>query len=88
MKNEKCKIKEDSLLKDIPDGAYMYFVHSYFVEPEDKTVTQAETDYGVKFTSVVCKNNVYGTQFHPEKSQELGLKILSNFVNGFPLSRE
>lgn len=68
------------VLKGVPDGAYMYFVHSYYVKPEDKEVILTTTDYGIDFVSSVCRDNIYGFQFHPEKSQELGLKILKNFV--------
>jgi len=74
------KKKECSLLKNIPDEAYMYFVHSYYVEPEDETVIAAKTEYGAEFTSMICKDNMCGMQFHPEKSQELGLRILESFV--------
>ena len=68
------------LLKDVPNDSYMYFVHSYYVKPEDKNVVLTTTDYGVKFTSAVAIDNIYGLQFHPEKSQTVGLKILKNFV--------
>jgi len=71
--------KEVPIFKGIPDGSYFYFVHSYYVEPEDKTVVAATTDYGIRFTSVVWKDNLYATQFHPEKSQALGLRLLKNF---------
>lgn len=70
-----------AILKGIPNGSYMYFVHSYFVLPKDKNVILTTTDYGINFTSGVCKDNIYGFQFHPEKSQALGLKILKNFVD-------
>lgn len=69
------------LLKGIPEGTSVYFVHSYYAVPDDNGCVAARTDYGVKFPSVICSNNIYATQFHPEKSQELGLKILRNFVN-------
>jgi glutamine amidotransferase len=68
------------LLKDIAENSYVYFCHSYYPEPKDRNVIAATTDYGVDFTSVVWKDNIYGVQFHPEKSQEIGLKILKNFV--------
>jgi len=68
------------ILKNVPNGSYMYFVHSYYVKPEDKSVILTTTDYGIRFVSGICKDNIYGFQFHPEKSQELGLKILRNFV--------
>lgn len=72
--------KECSLLKDIPDGTYMYFVHSYYVEPEDENLVVTWTDYGLKFASFIWKDNIYAMQFHPEKSQEMGLRILKNFA--------
>lgn len=68
------------VLKGIPDNAYMYFVHSYYVKPEDKSAILTTTDYGIKFVSGIAKENIYGFQFHPEKSQALGLKMLENFV--------
>lgn len=58
----------------------MYFVHSYYAAPKDKKDIFTTTDYGIRFASGVCKDNVYGLQFHPEKSQALGLKILENFI--------
>lgn len=77
---EAGKIKECPLLKDIADGTYMYFVHSYYAQPEDNTLTAAWTDYGIKFASMICRDNIYAVQFHPEKSQEMGLRILKNFA--------
>ncbi len=68
------------LLRDVPNGGYTYFVHSYYCAPSDDSVTLARTDYGVEFTSIVGRDNVWGTQFHPEKSQSVGLKILANFI--------
>lgn len=73
--------KDCPLLKDIPDGSYMYFAHSYYVQPKDSDVTTTETNYGVNFSSMIWDNNIFGVQFHPEKSQKFGLKILENFVN-------
>lgn len=58
----------------------MYFVHSYYVAPEDRSVILTTTDYGLNFVSGICKDNIYAFQFHPEKSQETGLRILKNFV--------
>jgi glutamine amidotransferase len=68
------------ILKGIPDGSYVYFVHSYYVKPKDKKAVLTTTDYGMDFVSGVCRDNIYGLQFHPEKSQALGLKLLENFV--------
>ncbi len=73
-------IKNDGpLFMGIPDKSYFYFVHSFYVAPEDSTIIAATTDYGVEFTSAVCRDNVYAVQFHPEKSQTLGLQLLKNF---------
>lgn len=68
------------LLKGVGTDANVYFCHSYYPCPKDNTVVAASTDYGITFSSVVWKENIYGVQFHPEKSQEVGLKILENFV--------
>ena len=68
------------ILDGVPDGSYMYFVHSYYVEPEDKGVVLCETEYGDNFTSAIQKDNIYAFQFHPEKSQKFGLNIIKNFT--------
>ncbi len=68
------------LLAGLADGVYCYFVHSYYVVPKDQSVIAAETDYGGPFCSVIRNNNLYATQFHPEKSQRDGLKMLANFA--------
>jgi imidazole glycerol-phosphate synthase subunit HisH len=67
------------IFRGIEDGSSVYFVHSYYVVPEDPEVTATETDYGLSFCSSIWKDNVMATQFHPEKSQQVGLKILKNF---------
>jgi glutamine amidotransferase len=67
------------LMNGIRDGVYVYFVHSYHVVPEDKKAIVTTTDYGISFASTIWKDNIYATQYHPEKSQEIGLKILENF---------
>jgi glutamine amidotransferase len=66
-------------LQDIPDRSHVYFVHSFHVVPEDKNVIATTTDYGMEFVSSIWKDNVLAVQFHPEKSQELGLSILKRF---------
>jgi len=71
--------KEVPFLQDIEDESYFYFVHSYYVIPEDESIVATTTNYGVKFVSSICHNNIFACQFHPEKSQELGLKILRRF---------
>ncbi|MFH1199220.1 MAG: imidazole glycerol phosphate synthase subunit HisH [Candidatus Omnitrophota bacterium] len=68
------------LLKDIPEGANVYFCHSYYPEPKDKKVIAATCNYNSDFAAVVCQDNVYGAQFHPEKSQDVGLIMLKNFI--------
>lgn len=68
------------ILKGIAEGTYVYFVHSYYVVPKDAQVIATETDYGGPFCSMIWRDNVYATQFHPEKSQSEGLRILKNFA--------
>jgi glutamine amidotransferase len=68
------------LLEGIADGTYVYFVHSYYVAPADAQVIATETDYGGPFCSMIWRDNVYATQFHPEKSQAEGLRMLKNFA--------
>ena len=69
------------LLEGIPDGSYFYFVHSYYPAPMTSEDTLAETTYGECFTSVVERGNIYGCQFHPEKSGKPGAALLSNFMD-------
>jgi len=71
---------DDPLLEGVPSGAYAYFVHSYYVVPSDESLVMCTTDYGVEFVSGCARENVWGIQFHPEKSQAVGLQVLSNFV--------
>ena len=78
VKGQGARVK---ILDGVKDGSFMYFVHSYYVEPKDKDAILCQTDYGGNFTSGIHKDNVYGFQFHPEKSQSIGLKIVENFVN-------
>jgi glutamine amidotransferase len=66
-------------LQDVPDNGHFYFVHSFHVVPEDKSVIATTTPYGIEFVSSVWKDNILAVQFHPEKSQELGLSILKRF---------
>ncbi|WP_366924969.1 imidazole glycerol phosphate synthase subunit HisH [Metallumcola ferriviriculae] len=71
--------KEEPMLKGVNDGDYFYFVHSYYVQPEDDDVIIAASDYGFEFPALVGRDNLMGIQFHPEKSSNLGLQILKNF---------
>ncbi len=64
----------------VPDGAYFYFVHSYFAAPRDRASVAGETEYGVWFPSVLARDNIVATQFHPEKSGDLGLRLYANFL--------
>jgi glutamine amidotransferase len=79
-KSQATSHKVCPLLEGIKDDSYVYFCHSYYVVPDDKSVIAARTDYGVQFTSMLWKDNLYGVQFHPEKSQNVGIQILKNFV--------
>lgn len=76
----KLQNRDCPLFKGIPGDPYVYFCHSYYADPQDKEVVAATCDYGVNFSAIVWKNNFFGVQFHPEKSQATGLKILKNFV--------
>jgi glutamine amidotransferase len=73
-------VKQTEIFEGVDDEAYVYFVHSLYPVPAEKEIVIAETDYGVTFTSAIAEKNVYGTQFHPEKSGDVGLKILKNFA--------
>ncbi len=77
--------REHPVFEGIPDGSYFYFVHSYYPRPEDEGVVIAETEYGLCFAAVVGRDNLIATQFHPEKSGEMGLRLYANFLR---LARE
>ena len=77
--------KDDGVFKGIENGAFVYFVHSYYVNPQDKDIISTYTDYSVDFASSLEYENVVGLQFHPEKSQEVGLRILANFKEKYKL---
>ena len=79
--NEIEIVKESKIFKDIQNKSHMYFVHSYEFVPEDKSVISATTDYSSKIVCSIEKDNLFGTQFHPEKSDKTGLKIIENFLN-------
>ena len=74
-------VKDSKIFKDVENNSHMYFVHSYELIPEDKDVISATTDYSSKVVCSVEKDNIFGTQFHPEKSDKVGLKIINNFIN-------
>jgi len=77
--NQIRKQGEPRHLRGINDGVFVYFVHSYYVAPADASLMATTTEYGVEFTSAIARDNVFATQYHPEKSQTVGLKILENF---------
>ena len=79
--NQLKTLKKSKIFKNIENDSHMYFVHSYEFIPEDKSVIIATTDYSSKIVCAVEKDNIFGTQFHPEKSDKLGLKIIENFIN-------
>jgi glutamine amidotransferase len=72
---------KSNLLKGIPQDSWVYFVHSYHIEPQDDKLIAAVTDYGSKLPVVIERSNLFGTQFHPEKSGKIGAQIMKNFVN-------
>ena len=78
--NEINIIKESKIFKDIGDKSHMYFVHSYEFIPDDKSVISATTDYSSNIVCSIEKGNIFGTQFHPEKSDKIGLQIIKNFI--------
>ena len=78
--NEINIIKDSKIFKDVENNSHMYFVHSYEFIPKDKNVISATTDYSSNIICSVEKENIFGTQFHPEKSDKMGLKIIENFI--------
>ena len=74
-------VKESRIFRDIKNNSHMYFVHSYEFIPQDKNVISATTDYSSNIVCSIEKENIFGTQFHPEKSDKIGLKIIENFIN-------
>ena len=79
--NEINIMKNSKIFKNIENKSHMYFVHSYEFLPEDKNVISATTDYSSNIVCSIEKENIFGTQFHPEKSDKIGLKIVDNFIN-------
>lgn len=82
--NRVRQIRSHALFSGVPDGAYFYFVHSYFAQPADARVVVGESEHGVCFTCAVARDNIFATQFHPEKSAASGLKLYENFVRWNP----
>ena len=79
--NEINIVKDSKIFKNLDKNSHMYFVHSYEFIPDDKKVISATTDYSTNIVCAVEKENIFGTQFHPEKSDKLGLKLIDNFLN-------
>lgn len=73
--------QKGTIFKDIPENSYVYFVHSYYLEAEEPDTVATVTNYGIDFHSAVGRNNIFATQFHPEKSGDVGLQILRNFAS-------
>jgi glutamine amidotransferase len=73
-------VKQHAIFEGVDDGSYFYFVHSYYPQPADPDVVIGETEYGVTFASVIARDNIVATQFHPEKSGEAGLRMYANFL--------
>jgi glutamine amidotransferase len=80
--NRVRQVREHAIFDGIEDEAYFYFVHSYYPAPEDRDVVIGETEYGVTFASVLARDNIVATQFHPEKSAKAGLRMYANFLGG------
>ncbi|SEB57314.1 imidazole glycerol phosphate synthase subunit HisH [Paraburkholderia caballeronis] len=78
------EVRPHALWDGVPDGSYFYFVHSYYVVPDNPEHTVGETPYGAPFTSAVARDNIFATQFHPEKSAAAGLRLYRNFVHWNP----
>jgi glutamine amidotransferase len=78
------EIKNECPILEGMDNEFMYFVHSYYVNPDDKNIIAATINYGIDVPAVICRENIFATQFHPEKSGEKGLQILKNFVKLIP----
>ena len=72
--------EESGLLDGLTERSYVYFVHSYYCAPSEDDTVIGSVDYGIEFAAIVQQGNIYGVQFHPEKSQSTGLRILSNFL--------
>ncbi|PTB18234.1 imidazole glycerol phosphate synthase subunit HisH [Trinickia symbiotica] len=82
--NRVRQVHAHPLWDGVPDGSFFYFVHSYYVVPDNRAHSVGETDYGNSFTSAVARDNLFATQFHPEKSADAGLRVYRNFVHWNP----
>jgi glutamine amidotransferase len=82
--NQVIQARPHPMWAGVPDGAYFYFLHSFYARPSDARHSVGETDYGSRFTSVLARDNIFATQFHPEKSAEHGLALYRNFLHWNP----
>jgi len=82
--NRVAQTRPHALWQGLEDGAWFYFVHSYFVQPDDSALVAGSSDYGVRFTCAVARDNIFAVQFHPEKSSDAGLQLLRNFAHWQP----
>ena len=82
--NRVAQDRPHALWAGVPDGAYFYFVHSFYAEPADPALSAGSAEYGLRFTCVVARDNIFATQFHPEKSAAHGLRLYANFVDWRP----
>jgi len=82
--NRVWQAQRHALWAGVPDGSYFYFVHSYYVRPSDGRHSVGEADYGARFTAAVARDNIFATQFHPEKSADQGLTLYRNFLHWMP----
>ncbi|MDB5756598.1 MAG: imidazole glycerol phosphate synthase subunit HisH, partial [Massilia sp.] len=82
--NRVRQVRAHPIWEGVPDNSYFYFVHSYYAVPDDPEHTAGETDYGGPFTCAVARDNIFATQFHPEKSAAAGLQLYKNFVHWNP----
>ncbi len=82
--NQVIQTRAHPIWRGVPDNAYFYFVHSYYARPADPAHSAGETDYGARFTCVLARDNIFATQFHPEKSAEHGLALYKNFLHWTP----
>jgi glutamine amidotransferase len=82
--NQVFQVQPHALWAGVPDGSYFYFVHSYYAKPSDRRHSAGETDYGARFTCALARDNIFATQFHPEKSAEHGLAVYRNFLRWNP----
>ena len=82
--NRVLQVRKHALWQDVPDDAYFYFVHSFYARPSDRHHSAGETDYGSRFTSALARDNIFASQFHPEKSAQHGLALYRNFLHWAP----